>query len=255
MRVLGIDVDADLRHRWRGWLMPDAQPYLVPPEVAATLGLADEPARLTPELRDSFELYQPAGAAVAWLTRREARLLPPAVRAGQPAAHRWPSRDEDRTEARVVRYVEFGRRASRHRDVAAATWRAAGAVLPGARALAGRFPAHSGPNCFGAVLAAAGVAGAERIWMQREPFEAWLADRTRPGGSDDDLGTVLVWRSQDGLVQHAAVTLGDGWALHKPSQGWMSPTKVLRVRDVKLSSRTPGRHLHRHRLLAAPGRP
>ena len=114
--------------------------------------------------------------------------------------------------------------------------------------VAGRFPAHSGPNCFGAVLAAAGVDGADRVWMQREPFEAWLAEHTRPGGPDDGVGTVLVWRSRDGLVQHAAVTLGDGWALHKPSQGWMSPTKVLRVPEVKLSARTPGRLLHRHHL-------
>jgi hypothetical protein len=248
MRVLGIDVDADLMHRWRGWLMPAAQPYLVPTGLAAELGLADEPDRLTPELRDTFELYDPAGSAVAWLTGRQARELPAAVRTAQPAAHRWPSRDETRTVARVVRYVELGRRASRHRDVDPRTWRAAAGLLPRARELTGRFPAGSGPNCFGAVLAASGVDGAELVWMQREPFEAWLAASTRPGGRDDEPGTVLVWRSGDGLVQHAAVTLGDGWALHKPSQGWMSPTKVLRVRDVKLSSRAPGRHLRRHRM-------
>lgn len=27
----------------------------------------------------------------------------------------------------------------------------------------------------------------------------------------------MVWRDRDGSVQHAAVTLDDGWALHKPS--------------------------------------
>jgi hypothetical protein len=56
MRVLGIDVDTDLVDRWRGWLMPAAQPYLVPTGLATERGLPDEPGRLTPELRDTFEL-------------------------------------------------------------------------------------------------------------------------------------------------------------------------------------------------------
>ena len=84
--------------------------------------------------------------------------------------------------------------------------------------------------------------------MQREPFEAWLVDHTRPGGDDDRAGTVLVWRNGAGAVDHAALTTGDGWVLHKPSQGWMSPTKVLAVRDATLSARSPGRRLQRRRL-------
>src|SRR4029450_3865487 len=44
---------------------------------------------------------------------------------------------------------------------------------------------------------------------------------------------------------HAAVTLGDGWALHKPSQGWMTPRKVLLVRDVKRRARQAGALLSR----------
>jgi len=83
---------------------------------------------------------------------------------------------------------------------------------------------------------------------QREPFETWLAAATRPGGQDDEPGTVLVWRSASGLVQHAAVTLSAGWALHKPSQGWMSPTKVLTVGQVKLSARCVDRRLTRRTL-------
>ena len=100
-------------------------------------------------------------------------------------------------------------------------------TLPGARRIAGSFATTSGPNCFGTVMAAAGVVDADTVWMQREPFERWLSEKTRPNGDDAAPGTVLVWRSPDGLVQHAAVTLGDGWVLHKPSQGWMSPNKVL----------------------------
>ncbi|MEU6782078.1 hypothetical protein ABZ912_22975 [Nonomuraea angiospora] len=49
-------------------------------------------------------------------------------------------------------------------------------------------------------------------------------------------------------AQHAAVTLGDGWALHKPSQGWMSPTKVLASQDLKYSARARGQRLHRRHL-------
>jgi hypothetical protein len=89
-------------------------------------------------------------------------------------------------------------------------------------------------------MGAADVAGAPETWMQREPFDRWLATATRPGGRDQ-VGTVLVWR--------AAVTIGDGWALHKPSQRWMSPTKVLTVRDAMLSARVPGHHLQRRTLL------
>jgi len=99
-------------------------------------------------------------------------------------------------------------------------------------------------------MAAAGIEGAEAVWMQREPFEDWLATSTVPGGKDVEAGTVMVWRSPDGAVQHAAVTLGDGWALHKPSQGWMSPTKVLTVPNGIASARSKGRRLSRRRIVA-----
>jgi hypothetical protein len=239
--VLGIDVGEDELARWRAWLMPAEQPYVVPHAVAADLGLADEPGRLTMELTDSFWLYGTGDHAVVWLTRSAARRLPAGVRAEQPAPHRWPTADAARDVDRVVRFVEEGRRPSRHEEVT--TWN-----LPATRTLAGTFPGRSGPNCFGTVMAASGVTGAEREWMQREPFESWLQGQTRPGGVDADPGTVLVWRNPAGVVDHAAITLGEGWALHKPSQGWMSPTKVLAVADAKLSARSPGRHLERHRL-------
>lgn len=50
------------------------------------------------------------------------------------------------------------------------------------------------------------------------------------------------------VVQHAAVTIGDGWALHKPSQGWMSPNKALTVDEVKHSARGTGQRLRRYAL-------
>ena len=148
----------------------------------------------------------------------------------------------------LTRFVTGNRRASRHADVPQSVWKRATERLPGARELAGTFPDRSGPNCFGTVMAAAGVEGAEREWMLREPFEAWLASQTRLGGIDDEPATVLVWRNTDGYVDHAAVTLEGGYALHKPSQGWMSPTKVLSVIEVKRSGAAPGLRLQRYQI-------
>jgi len=59
---------------------------------------------------------------------------------------------------------------------------------------------------------------------------------------------VLIWRSPGGLAQHAAVPIGGGYALHKPSQGWMSPRKVLTVQEVIASARQPGRRITRYTL-------
>lgn len=246
-----MEVGPDLLDRWRSWLMPAEQPYLVPRAVAVSAGLTPDNDRLSLELADSFWLYDRGDADVCWLTRPQSRRLPEVVRRAQPAAHRWPSRDRAADIARAVRVVEKGRRPSQHVLVGAASWSRAAALLPAARDLAGTFPRGSGPNCFGTVAGAAGVPGAALTWFQREPFEDWLAAATRPGGRDDQPGTVLVWRDRDQVLQHAAVTLGDGWALHKPSQGWMSPTLVLPVRDVILSSRTRGQFLERRAI--APG--
>jgi hypothetical protein len=91
-------------------------------------------------------------------------------------------------------------------------------------------------------MAAAGVQGADD-----EPFEAWLGANCAAGGSDDLPGTVLVWRDGDGNNHHAAVTLGGGWALHKPGQEWLSPRQVLTVRDV-IRLAPPGVTLHRYSL-------
>lgn len=247
MEILGIPVSPALLSTWRGWLMPKGQqPFVVPDHVAHDRGLVAEPQRLTMEFQDSFCIYGDDVGRTYWLTRAQSRALPPAVRADQPAPHRWPSLNFDGDVARVVRFVSKGRRCSRHAEVPASAWRAAGGLLPEARQLAGRFPNGSGPNCFGTVMAAAGVEGAAQTWMQREPFEEWLDDRTVPGGLDERSGTVMVWRSDDGAVQHAAVTIGDGYALSKPSQGWMSPTKVLTALEAKQSARHAGLHLYRY---------
>lgn len=249
VRVLGIDVDDELVDRWRGWLMPARQPFWMSRTDADRLDLPTGSADLDFETLDAFELYgtQP-DRVIVWLDRSAARRLSPSLRGLQPARHRWPTSDPIRDRERAIRFVEFGRRRSLHLDVSEATWEAASTVLPGARSIAGTFSPRSGPNCFGAVMAAAGVAGAADVWMQLAPFEQWLAASTVPGGDDAAVGTVLVWRTDAGDPAHAAVTLGEGWLLHKPSQGWMSPTKVLTVDGGKYSARQAGRHLHRYHL-------
>lgn len=273
--VLGVAVPDTLVDRWTAWLVPGRQPFVVP---------AGDPLQgvgaLTPELRDTYGLYGGKGRHLAWLTEEELLALPRARRAqlvrsqvqhgrgvvptmrrwgsvvgeaarAQADGHRfvwWPSLLGEHAGAVLTEFVANGRRPSRHREVAAATWRSLAGVLPQAQRLAGTFPAASGPNCFGAVMAAAGVPGAEAVWMQRSPFEAWLSEHTRAGGRDGDPDTLLVWRSARGEVEHAAVTLGDGWALHQPSQGWMSPTTVLTVPEVVAGSRYRGLRLSRRRL-------
>ena len=280
--ALGIKVDDDLFARWLSWFAPDPQPFLVKRDDPLEILGAPLLEKFDSQLRDTFEVYNLdsdtlwrfIGAAEfrglpqksrAQLVRAQCKLgrsLVPSVRSWpslevhgircQGDGYRfvwWPSLLEGNEEKVLIPYIEDGRRKSRHAEVAAAVWRRTQAILPGARELAGTFPRNSGPNCFGAVMSAAGIVGAAEEWMQREPFESWLAEKTRPGGDDDAPGTVLVWRSPDRLAQHAAITLGDGWALHKPSQGWMSPTKVLAVAEVKSSARARQRHLSRRSLL------
>ncbi len=148
----------------------------------------------------------------------------------------------------MLRYVENGLPHSRHREVTSKTWTRAAQVLPGAADLAGTFVTSSGANCFGSVLGAAGVGGGSE-WVQREPFEEWLAARTMPirGTARDHLpGVVLVWRNHDGLAEHAAATIGDGYTFNKPSQGWFSPRLVWTVQETIAASRYKGVTLNRY---------
>ncbi len=164
----------------------------------------------------------------------------------------WPDTLRQTGDEPLLRFVADDLLPSRHEQVSRQTWRRAASVLPGARELAGTFARSSGPNCFGTVMAAAGVANTADQWMLREPFEEWLCTHTRQGGADHLVGTVLVWRDVRGAAQHAAVVVGDGWAMHKPSQGWMTPVRVLQHGSADLvppaADRRAGRSgRHRHR--------
>ncbi len=279
MRALNIEVADGLLERWVEWFSPAVQPFLADAELACFVGEQTTGASLSDEVRDTYCLYGlPSGLQYIWLDEGQFTTLPrprrsalvraqrtfgreivPSVRSwiavvgdqvrDQADGHRfvwWPTLLDGCEEIVLKDYIEDGRRPSRHDEVPENLWDSAARILPAARRLAGTFAAASGPNCFGTVMAAAGVCDADTVWVQREPFERWLTDETQPGGRDDAPGTVLVWRSPDGLAQHAAVTLGDGWILHKPSQGWMSPTKVLTIDECKASSRSSGRRLQRH---------
>ena len=146
------------------------------------------------------------------------------------------------------RYTRSFDPSSRHQQVSASTWNRCAGLLPAARSLAGTFPSASGANCFGTVMAAAGVEGAADEWMLQEPFLEWLDSACRPGSRDDQPGTVLVWRDQSGLPVHAAVTIGGGWALEKASQAWSSPRAVLTVEDAIRTNRSVGQRLERHHI-------
>lgn len=243
---------------------------------------------MTPELRDTYRAYSmDRRLRAVWLTEESfatlgretrARLVRaqvryrrgavPAVRAwtdlidgrasrAQADGHRfvwWPSLLVEDDGAILARVVSEDRRASRHDEVPETCWARSATVLPGARRLAGTFPSGSGPNCFGTVMAASGERGAADIWMLQAPFEEWLDVRTRPGGADDSPGTIFIWRDGDGVARHAAVTIGDGWVLEKPSQDWHSPRGVFRVRDMIKGNRTRGWRLSRRHLIAADPR-
>ena len=282
MPVLDLEVSPDLLGRWATWLAPVWQPFFVEDSRHWPEGRAAAPGGMTAELRDTYKVWRlREHGEVVWLdeesflamdrgrrarlvreqerrrrgavpsVRRWADLLPEGLLRAQADGHRfvwWPSLLAASPTRSLERYVADEADATRHRAVCAATWRSCAAALPGARELAGTFADGSGPNCFGTVLGAAGVDGAADEWVQQEAFDHWLT-HCAPGGTDDDVGTVLVWRDSAGRPVHAAVTIGHGFALEKAAQTWWTPRIVAPVDEVKRASRAPGQRLERHRIV------
>ncbi|MEV4262145.1 hypothetical protein [Kribbella sp. NPDC049584] len=275
--VLGIDVSPDLLDRWVDWLAPDEQPFFVTKKQTTDWKLEPDDREPTPEDRDTYRTYNidRRAARTVWLSEAAYGELPKATRAALvraqvgygrgsvPTVRKWagvlgPGMRQQADGHRFVWWkslltepgnvlpeiVSEDLGPSRHAEVR--TWPK---QLERVRELAGTFAEGSGPNCFGTVMAACGVEGADSVWMLREPFEQWLADHTERGGRDDVPGTVFVWRDTASRVQHAALTIGDGWMLHKPSQSWMTPRKVRTVGEVKRATRTAGWRLERHRVV------
>lgn len=281
VEVLGIPVDTDLRDRWSRWFAPAEQPFFV--DDASAWPSRSQSGALTAELRDTFKVWRmPDPGEIVWLDERAFLALPrpqraslvreqanrrrgavptvgawqtlldPATLRSQADGHRfvwWPSLLDGHRDKILTASIEAGERSSRHAEVPASTWSRCEPVLPGAHELAGTFAPASGPNCFGTVMAAAGVANAANEWVLQDRFEEWLHECCVPGGQDQDPGTALVWRTTEHLPVHAAVTLGDGWAIEKPAQTWWTPRTVLAVRELIAANRSPGQRLERHRLI------
>jgi hypothetical protein len=264
-KVLGIVVDDALVDKWKTWLAPARQPFFVDKGGRRDRSMSED-------LWDTYHLWRvDKSFGVRWLDEDEFFALPRAERArlvrqqvlakrgAVPTVRAWADLVDARSQADghrfvwwpsimtkqiVIRHVTADRLTSRHHEVKSATWRG----LPAARALAGTFAAGSGPFCFSTVMAAAGVKERPATYAGREPFDEWLRTRCRPGGDDSKPGTVWVWRNKDGLSVHAAITLGDGWVLEKPSREWSSPRTVVAVPDLLRYNRHPGERLERHRL-------
>lgn len=278
MQILNIPVSPALLERWRSYLAPSQHHFFLTTAEAQALGLPSQPrdsVTLTPEQRDTYATWGIAKdadqiAAIsaadfdALHSNIQRKILAMQVRHGhgnvplgrhfqdllpELPAGRFLWRAEQLRPEVLRRVISKDQAPCQREQVPQAVWEAAAPVLPRVRELAGTWPQGSAGNCFGAVMGAAGVEGAEKDWMQREPFEAFLHERSKKGGQDTDAGTVLFWRSTDGLAQHAAVTLGGGWAFEKASQTWMTPRMVLPTRQLIAKNRTRGWRLSRLQLI------
>jgi hypothetical protein len=260
--ILGIAVSDAQLQRWSFFLAPSYQPFFLTPEQAQVFGLTLNMPDFSPEERDTYQLWNVGPEQAALLSEAEFLTLDPAQRTelltiqqehGRGAVEQaetwrdllpevaeqaggelfiwWPSLLSERELDIFARLLPRDRSPSLHAEVPEAVWAAAGPLLPRARELAGSFAPGSGPNCFGTVMAAAGMPDAENIWTQRGPFEHWLSQATRPT-QEPAPGTLLIWRGEGGQVEHAAAVLSSEFVLHKPSQGWDSPRQVIRHSEV-----------------------
>lgn len=246
----------ELAHTYRTWRL----------DRALEVVWLDEEAFSTMEVERRAELVRTQvehGRGAVPSVRRWADLVDRTTAQAQTGGGRfvwWPSLLEARPGAILARVASRApdgmapeAPASRHADVGDAVWAACQDLLPGARSLAGTFPPSSGPNCFGAVLSASGVADASRCVVEAE-FEGWLGAACHPlarGTRNDTVGTVLVWRAESRRAVHAAVTIGGGWALEKGSAEWWTPHAIRRTDDVIRTGRAPGQRLERHVLRGA----
>lgn len=289
LAVLGVNVDEGLLESWCGWLAPDPQPFVVAREerwgeIEADNGVITPELRDTFRL-----WAVGPDSRLIWLSEDRFHSLPKRVRASlvreqvirrrgnrpgvgavpsvrgwqdvldvvqlrrQADGHRfawWATLVETDRVGVLNRLLSTDRLPSRHSEVRPSTWRCCERVLPNAYRLAGTWPEGSTSCCFSTVMVAAGAGADGRDACDSvEPFDAWLNTNCRKGGDPSNAGTVLVWRDRDGVPVHAAVSIGDGWALEKPSQEWHSPHAVAAIRDVIRTARLPGQRLEKHTIM------
>ena len=289
MNILGIAVNVEVQSLWRRWLAPEMQPFYIDsldrwprsvprgrslsPELRHTYKTwrldrsletlwLDETTFLGMSRTQRAELVRTQvvhGRGAVPTVRRWSDLLDPMTLRAQADGHRfvwWPSTiasNPSKVLSRAVIAAPDGGASdalpSRHQEVSTVTWRRCTAILPGAKQIVGSFPRSSGPNCFGTIMAAAGVPGAAQESMLQAPFLSWLGSACQREGRDEEAGIVLVWRDGKGAPIHAAVTIGDGWALEKASAEWWTPSAIRSVADVIRMSRLRGHRLERHRIL------
>lgn len=258
LSVLGIRVDTSTLASWLDYWAPEIRPFPLKALPTQNIKAYSSSVELAypDEWRDTFYLY--GLSPVAWLSKEQYEELPADVRrtlgaegkrrCGRNPASGW--KNEALVTASMIRWIEAGVKPSLHALASSELVEASTGVLPNAIELAGTFPQRSGPNCFGTVMAATGQDTAN-VWMQTEPFMNWLKTHTVPvegTRNDAQAGTVLVWHEK-GQLAHAAVTVGNGWVLHKASQSWSSPISVLPVEELIHSWTYPGTVLSRHRVL------
>lgn len=257
--VLGVAVDGDLFTRWRRWFAPPVQPFRVDRlhHRIATLVPPTRSHAAPPEVLDTFRVRD---GAWAWFDEAGFDALHADARRALTAERRrildggplppWPSAPTDAIDELMLARITAGALPSRHDEVNTRVWGRAALWLPGAHDLAGTFAGGSGPNGFATVMAAAGTSGIAEEGIPGAAFEQWLADRARPirgTARDADPGVVLVW-VEDDEAAHAAVTIGGGWVLNKPTPQWFTPRTVSRVVDVVAAARRPGSRLRRFSL-------
>lgn len=221
--------------------------------------LPDRQVEPIPEWVDTFFMY---AGTWKWLNESDFLALRPrhqrallAVRrqTGRPKTMpAWTSELATTGDRLMLDWIASGAvRPSRHEDVPAGVWDHASPLLPRARQLAGTFaPTGSGPNCFGTVMAAAGVADTEDVQIGPDQFQTWIDQHTEPiNGTphDNEPGIIFGW-TEHGKLAHATVTIGSGWMLAKPSQSWSSPRLISTVRETVNSWRYPDTRLSRYRL-------
>ena len=254
LSVLGIPVCGDLIEKWKSfWCFP-VQPFPVqdlPPKLLAQLPTSRD---ITPsdEFRDTFYLYDAndwryyaqedlaslPGYLHNELLRIQKRSYPEEI---FPA---WP--DDPFLVPKMIRWIERGVRPSLHRLAAQSLEAASQRRLPAVKSLAGTFAGSSGANCFQTVMLAAGENPSDP-WVTQDVFAEFLTRRAEPiSGShaDNTAGVIFTW-TLNGDLAHAAVTIGDGWCVVKPSQSWSSPRVVWTVPEVVASWRFKGTKMQR----------